>query len=232
MKTMSLNSVELTNQLRPGMSYAEVEAILGKPRSSQMVNDQWIARWNLQEMWKGYVPYDMVFNPADQTLISWSENTQAFEQKQEQLQLIANELEKQAPTATTPEGGGTTSAPSFENDEALMNYFTGEYYSFTAVGGGQTGGTERKLTLCANGKYSSSSESGYSGDSGTAGAWGTASQGGASGTWRITGNKNTGTIVTTNNSGKSTTYKYETCGNGCIYLGNIKFAYAGKAECW
>ena len=243
MTTMSLNSVELTNQLRPGMPYSEVEAILGKPRSTAMVNNQWIARWNLQEMWRGYVPYDMAFNPADQTLISWSENTQAFEQQQQQLKLVADELEKQSPAATTPEGktttapeGKTTTAPEgkttavspFENDATLMYYFSGEYYSFSAVGGGQTGGTERKISLCENGKYFSSSESGYSGN---AGAWGTASQGGYSGTWRITGNKNTGTIVTTDNNGRSTTYKYETCGSNCLYLGNIKYAYTGEGKC-
>jgi hypothetical protein len=228
MTTMSLNSVELTNQLRPGMSYSEVEAILGKPRGTAMLNDQWIARWNLQEMWRGYVPYDMVFNPADQTLISWGENTKAFEQKQQQLQMVADELEKQPPATVTNEGK-TATVPAFENDASLMQYFSGEYYSFSAVGGGQTGGTERKVSLCENGKYISSSESGYSGN---AGAWGTASQGANSGTWRITGNKNTGTIVTTDNNGKPTTYKYESCGNGCIYLGNTKFAYAGKAKCW
>jgi len=73
------------------------------------------------------------------------------------LQLIANEPEKQAPPTTAPEGG-TNPAPSFENDATLMIYFAGEYYSFSAVGGGQTGGTERKMSLCATGKYYSSSE--------------------------------------------------------------------------
>ena len=33
MQTMGLNSVELNSQLQPGMSYEEVEAILGKPKS-------------------------------------------------------------------------------------------------------------------------------------------------------------------------------------------------------
>jgi len=83
MKTMSLNSVELKGQLRPGMPYAEDESILGKPKSSRVEDDKWIARWNRQEMWRGYVPYDIVFNAGDQTLISWAENTKAWDARRE-----------------------------------------------------------------------------------------------------------------------------------------------------
>jgi len=228
-KTLALNSVQLTNQLRPGMSYAEVENILGKPKSSQVMDDKWIARYNLQEMWKGYVPYDIVFNSKDQTLISWSENTKAWEDKQAQLKVVADAVEQPQPAnPATPVSGSGTTAPSGENNPDLMKYFAGSYYSFSAVGGGQTGGTERKISLCADGRYISSSESGYSGGSG---AWGTASQGGGGGTWSIKGTKTTGTIVTTNRNGQPTTYKYEVCGDGCIYFGNTKFAYAGAPDC-
>jgi len=76
---MSLNSIELTNQLKPGMTYNEVESILGKPKSKMVSGDNLIARWNLQQMWKGYIPYDMIFNSTDQTLISWAENSKAWE---------------------------------------------------------------------------------------------------------------------------------------------------------
>jgi hypothetical protein len=228
MKTMQLDSIQLTNQLKPGMTYTEVESLMGKPKSTQIVGEKWIARWNLQEKWKGYVPYDLVFNASDKTLISWSENQQAYAQKQEQLKFVADELEK-SNINTATSGGGPSAA--FENDPALMNYFEGSYYSFSAVGGGQTGGTERKLSLCPGGRYISSSESGYSGDAGTAGAWGNTSQGGGGGTWKITGSKTAGTIAMTNAGGNTTTYKFETCGDGCIYIGSIKYAYAGKPEC-
>ncbi len=226
-KTMALNSIQLTSQLRPGMSYAEVESILGKPKSSSVIDDKWIARYNLQEMWVGYKPYDMVFNAKDQTLISWSENKKAWEENQSQLKMVADEVTKQTAKPASASGSGSnTVAPSFENDAALMKYFAGAYYSFSAVGGGQTGGSERKISLCPDGKYNSSFESGYSGE-----GWGNTSQGGGAGTWRITGTKNAGTIVTTNSNGQPTTYKYETCGDGCIYLGNTKFAYAGAPQC-
>jgi len=227
-KTMRLNSIELTEQLRPGMKYDEVVAILGNPKSTQTVEDKWIARWNLQEMWKGYIPYDFVFDPTDQTLISWAENQKAYQQKQEQLQQVANTLEKSTESQNT---GGNNAAASGPNDSQLMQQMAGSWYSFTAVGGGYTGGTERKLNLCANGRYYYASESGYSGDAGKPGAWGTASQGGNGGTWRISGNTNEGTIVLVSGNGKTSSYKFKSCGNGCIYLGNIKYAYAGKASC-
>ncbi len=229
-KTMALNSIQLTSQLRPGMSYSEVESILGKPKSSQVIDDKWIARYNLQEMWKGYIPYDMVFNASDQTLISWSENKKAWEENQAQLKLVADEVSKQA-TANTQAAqatGGGAAPPAFENDKLLMQYFAGSYYSFSAVGGGQTGGSERKMSLCPDGKFNSSFESGYSGGSGS---WGTAAQGGGAGTWRITGTKTSGTIVTIDRSGKPTTYNFKVCGDGCIYFGNTKFAYAGAPDC-
>lgn len=227
MQTMGLNSVELTNKLQPGMSYEEVETILGKPKSSKTENNQWILRYNLQEMWRGYIPYDFVFNAENKTLLSWTENTAAFEQKQQNLKILADEVEKVAEATQNP----GDSAPVFENNKELMMSFAGAYYSFSAVGGGQTGGTERKVMLCSDGRYKMASETGYSGNAGTAGAWGSAGQGGATGTWRITGSMNSGTIVTTDRSGNSTTYKFERCGSDCVYFGNTKFALAGPADC-
>jgi len=228
-KTMALNSIQLTSQLRPGMSYTEVENILGKPKSSQVIDDKWIARYNLQEMWKGYIPYDMVFNTKDQTLISWSENKKAWEESQAQLKLVADEVSKQAEVKSSSAGVGEGAAsPTFESNPDLMKYFAGSYYSFSAVGGGQTGGSEQKISFCPDGKFSSSFESGYSGGSGS---WGTAAQSGGNGSWRITGSKASGTIVTTDRNGKSTTYKYEACGDGCVYLGSRKFAYSGAPDC-
>lgn len=228
MKTMSLNSVELTGQLRPGMTYSEVESILGKPKSSRVEGENWIARWNLQEMWKGYIPYDMVFNSKDKTLLSWSENTKAFESQQAQLKIVADEIGKQTAQTNNPGNAGSGgTAPAFENNQELMNYFKGKWYSFTSAGYGYTASSERRISLCGNGTYRASFESGYSGT----GQWGQAAQGGGGGSWRITGNKNEGTIVTTNSEGKSTTYKYESCGDGCIYLGNYKYAYEGSPEC-
>jgi len=228
MKTMSLNSIELTTQLKPGMTYNEVESLLGKPKSSMVSGDKMIARWNLQEMWKGYIPYDMIFNSADQTLISWAENSKAWEAQQAQLKVVADEVQKQAVANNQSGKSGGGPAPSFENNPDLMNYFKGKWYSFTSAGYGYTASSERTISLCGDGTYKASFESGYSG---TNQGWGQATQSGGAGTWRITGNKTEGTIVTTSPDGKATTYKYKTCGDGCIYFGSNKYAYAGAPEC-
>lgn len=227
-QTMKLNSIQLTNQLYVGMPYTEVETLLGKPKSALSKGEQWIARWNLQEKWRGYIPYDLVFNSNDRTLISWSENSKAFQQQQAQLQVIADDLKKaEAAQAAKSSGGGA--AANFENNAELMAHFQGAYYHFSSSSVG-SGSSEIKISLCPNGRYISSSESGYSGGAGTSGAWGTASQGGGGGTWKITGTKSSGTIAVTSN-GKTSTYKYSSCGNGCLYLGSTKYAYAGEAEC-
>ncbi len=228
-QTMKLNSIELTNQLHVGMTYSEVEALLGKPKSSHSSSEQLFVRWNLQEMWKGYIPYDLVFNAADKRLISWSENSKAFEQQQVQLAVVATEMQKMEQTQAAKSSGGGPAA-NFKNDPTLMKYFQGAYYHFSSSSVG-TGGTEKEISLCPNGSYFSSSESGYSGGAGTSGAWGTNSQGGGGGTWIITGTKTEGTIAITNSSGETTTYKFSVCGDGCIYLGNTKYGYNGDPKC-
>lgn len=223
-----LNSAQKTNQLRPGMTYQEVVGILGEPESSQTAQGKWIVRWSLHEYWKGWVPYDMVFDPNKKTLIAWSANEQEYQKThQQQMQQWG-----QKGGTTTPGGsGGAPAATAGGSDPQLMRQMAGNYYSFSSAGLGYSGGTERKVTLCPNGTYYMATESGYSGGAGTAGAWGTASQGGGRGTWRIEGNLQQGTIVTVDQNGKATTYRYQRCGSDCVYFGNNKFAYAGPASC-
>ena len=124
-------------------------------------------------------------------------------------------------------GGTGPSTPG----HSLMQQMAGVYYSYTSAGPAATGGTERQVTLCPNGTYYSGSESGYSGGAGTSGAWGSASQQSGRGTWRVQGNVNQGILTTIDSNGKATEYRYQRCGGDCIYIGNIKFAVAGPANC-
>ena len=114
-KSMSLNSVEKTAELRPGMPYDEVVELLGKPKSSQMTDEAWLVRWNLQEMWKGYVPYDMAFDPSSQELLFWSANEEEFQRKQEQLKVIAEAVEQSAAS-----GGGSEEGVEEHRQQAQM----------------------------------------------------------------------------------------------------------------
>ena len=221
------DSAQKTNQLRPGMTYQEVVGILGEPESSQNVQGKWIVRWSLHEHWKGWVPYDMVFDPKKKTLLAWSANEREYQRRQQQL--MQQWGQKVGPT--TPGGPGGAAATTGSSDPQLMRQMAGNYYSFSSAGVGYSGGTERRVTLCPNGTYYTATESGYSGGGGTPGAWGTASQGGGRGTWRIEGNLQQGTIVTLDSGGKATTYRYQRCGSDCVYFGNNKFAYAGSASC-
>ena len=227
-QTMSLNSIQLTNQLHRGMSYSEVVELLGKPKSSHSNSEQLIVRWNLQEMWRGYIPYDLVFNASDKSLISWSENSKALELQQRQLKIIIDEMGKIEQAISTT--NGSEIAANVNNDPVLMKYFQGAYFYYNSSSGG-TGGTEKEISLCPNGMYFYSSESSYSGGAGTSDAWGTSSQNGDSGTWKITGTKKSGIIVMTSSNGEISTVEYSTCGNGCVYFAGDKYGYNGAPKC-
>jgi hypothetical protein len=116
-------------------------------------------------------------------------------------------------------------------DGGLIAQMSATYYSFTSSGGGHSGGTERRVVLCPDGRYYTSTESGYSSGAGTGGAWGTASQKGSQGTWRVVGNVQKGTLTTITSDGRPTEYRYQSCGKGCYYFGSNKFAVEGPARC-
>lgn len=224
-QSMALNSAKKTNDLYPGMPYEQVVDMLGKPKSSQMVDDKWVVRWVLQEMWVGYVPYDLVFDPDNRTLISWSKNEKDYQKSQENLKVIAQVVEEAAAESNAAAGKGNAS-PTGPNDQALMQQFAIKLYSFSAVGGGQTGGSEAIINLCPDGKFYSGSESGYSGE-----GWGSASQGGDHGSWRITGNMQQGEIVFVHASGEAWKYRYYRVEGEYVTLNETKYAIAGYPEC-
>lgn len=85
----------------------------------------------------------------------------------------------------------------------------GEWFSFSGAGLGNSGGSSYNLAFCPDGRFLSSSESGYSSGVGTAGAWGTASQGGAAGRWTVRGDQRQGTITVTYQNGEQAEFKYQ-----------------------
>ena len=216
------DAAKRTNQLQPGMTYDEVVQVLGEPKSSQMVEGKWIVRWSLHESWKGWVPYDMVFDPETKTLLSWAVNEEEFQKKQQQQAQWAQALDAGG------RGGAAALGPS---DPNLMQQIAGKYYSYTSAGMGTSSGTERQLMLCPNGRYSTSYESGYSGGAGTAGAWGAVGTGQYDGSWRIQGNLQQGNITLVDSEGNVYEHQYRSCGRGCYYFGGIKYGYNGQANC-
>ncbi len=133
-----------------------------------------------------------------------------------------------APAAEGQAGGAPGGGPT---DAALMNYFAGEYYSYSSgstIYGGA--GTERKMTLCADGLYRDSSEFSASGT----GQWGAVnSQGSGAARWSIQGDKSQGTITVTYANGRTKRINYRTLSKdgGEISFDGVKYAYAGAAKC-
>ncbi len=229
-QSAGLGTADKTAQLRQGMKYEEVEALLGKPESSKTVKGQQIVRWNLHEYWKGWVPYDMVFDARKKTLVSWSANEKEFQASQQKWAGMLGASGSTSGGAGSQGSQGAAAAPG-ASDASLMRQMSATYYSFSSSGVGYSGGTERRVVLCPDGRYHSGSESGYSGGAGTAGAWGSASQRKGQGTWRIVGNTQQGTLTTISSDGTPTEYPYRSCGQGCYYFGNTKFAVEGPARC-
>ncbi len=229
-ESVGLGTADKTAQLKTGMQYEQVEALLGKPESSKIVKGQQIVRWNLHEYWKGWVPYDMVFDARKKTLVSWSANEKEYLASQQKWASMFGSSEDRSGT-TKSQSSRSTTAASGASDTGLMRQMSATYYSFSSAGVGSSGGTERRVVLCPDGRYLSGSESGYSGGAGTAGAWGSASQRKGQGTWRIVGNTHQGTLTTISADGTPTEYRYQSCGQGCYYFGNTKFAVEGPARC-
>lgn len=83
-----LGSVSKTNQLSPGMKAADVKSVLGEPSQTQFISNKWVWKYSLHEMWKGYIPYYMVFDRESQTLEQWFADEAEYT-RQQQLWLQA-----------------------------------------------------------------------------------------------------------------------------------------------
>jgi len=125
-----------------------------------------------------------------------------------------------------PPAGNQAGGPS---NPDLMRYFAGEWYSYSSgstIYGGA--GTERKMTLCPDGRYRDSSEFSASG-----GGWGGASAQGSWGRWTIEGDKVQGVILVTSPNGQSKRIPYRIVSKEeqTINFGGVVFAFAGEAKC-
>lgn len=86
--TGGIGSVSKTNQLAPGMKPAEVKTILGEPSQTQFIANKWVWKYSLQEPWKGWIPYYLVFNRDSQVLEQWFADEAEYT-RQQQLWLQA-----------------------------------------------------------------------------------------------------------------------------------------------
>ena len=215
---LGMNSVQKTKQLRPGMPYQEVVDLLGEPKSSQIVKGQWIVTWTLHENWKGFVPYNMVFNKGKR-LVSWREDKKGYEESQSRWAKVAAALS----SSTSGSSGGSGGDPG-PSDPKLVQAIAGRWFSFSG-GGTISGGSSRNLVLCSNGTYTWGAESSYSTSGGSV-----AGQSGDSGRWGIQGDMKQGTLTLAASNGSTKRYNYKVCGDGCLYIGGYKYGWA-RADC-
>jgi hypothetical protein len=220
--SMGMNSVEKLNQLSAGMPSDEVEEILGEPSSSQMAGDKWVLKYTLHENWKGFVPYYFVFDNETRTLETWYEDEEEYQRNQAQMG------ETFKPLLEGQEQGGAV-APAGPNDPDLQRWITGTYYYFSSSMV-VSAASERSLVLCADGRFRTTGEFSASGAEST---WGVASQGGNTGRWTISGNRQSGTITLSFGGGttQSVSYQVDSQAEQTMLFNQTKFAYAGVANC-
>jgi hypothetical protein len=170
-----LNTAGKTVQLRTGMEYRQVEAILGTPKSSQTAKGNQIVRWNLHEYGKGWVPYDMVFDARKNTLLSWSANEKEYlatQQKWEGIQGASGNASAAKSKDSPPDAGAASGAKDIAGKWCYMS-------NITASNGGRI--SNRCFTLNPNGTYE------YYGETSSGGQYGSsASQQSDRGTWTAT----------------------------------------------
>lgn len=219
-----LNTAQKVNELKVGMSEAEVTGLLGSPKTTQAVEGKKVLKYSLHEYWKGWVPYYMVFD-AGNRLESWYADEKEYQENQKRME------ETFAPLLAAPSAGQSKAAPPGPNDPQLQQWIAGYYYSYT---GGGTAGTERKLMLCPNGRFRFASESSYSANTNMDGTtdWGAVSTDQNGGTWTITGNQQQGTLTLNFNNGDIFNYPYRAGSDkGSFHINNILFGYAGPPKC-
>lgn len=229
--SMGMNSVQKLQQLSPGMTDAEVQEILGAPKSSQMTEEKWVLKYTLHENWKGFVPYFVVFDKDSRRLEAWYEDEEGYQQAQAQMGETFKPLLE---AANQGGGGGEAATPSGPNDPELQSWITGNYYYFSSSQV-VSASSERSLVLCVDGRFRMSGEfsaSGFS-DSGGNTDWGAASQSGGRGRWTISGDRQSGTITLgfANGSTRSVNYRVGSQAEQTMYFGQTMFAYAGIANC-
>jgi len=137
---------------------------------------------------------------------------------------------KAAAAAKAPSRTAQPEPVSGPNDASLMQAMAAEYYSYSAS-------TERKVMLCADGRYFNASESSYSGTSSDSlgnqnMAWGAASQNRGEGRWSIQGNQQQGTIMLQDGDGSQSQVRYQSTGErGCFQFNGTTFCMSGPPRC-
>ena len=81
-------TVSQTNSLQPGMQPEQARAILGEPSQTQFVADKWIWKYRLHQMYKGFVPYYLIFDAKTHQLQAWYADEAEY-MRQQQLWLQA-----------------------------------------------------------------------------------------------------------------------------------------------
>lgn len=206
-------------QLREGMTYPEVVALLGQPETTQLQQGRFMARWSLHVMWKGNVPHDLEFNAQTRRLIAWKANEEEYQKSQQRLGATFG---VPPPDAS---GGAGTENPAGSGG----GHWAKELHGRELMQAGNTNSSgqyaKRTMVLCRNGTYRTSSNSGNFG-----GGLAIDARGGSAGRWQASGPANAGTLVLRANNGSQQRYRVNISDEG-FYLDGTKWWRGDATGC-
>ncbi len=194
---LELNTVEKTKKLAPGMTREEVVAILGEPKSSEFKEGKWVLKYSLHENWRGWVPYQIVFDKNTRKLVSWHSDETAYEKQQKKWKDV---LTPKGASAKGVSGGQMTA--NTPDARRWTERLSGMRLAYRSTYGDASGGgtTSDDYYLCSDGTFFSSLSSTDSFDGSGGFGYGNSS-GRASGKWRILEADGEVNIIATYNDG-------------------------------
>jgi hypothetical protein len=116
----SLNSVAKTNRLQPGMSVADVKAVLGEPSQTQFVSEKMVWKYSLHEYWKGFVPYYLVFSSEPPALERWYADEAEYQRQQAMWMQVVSQQQQAARDKSA--GGTGKSSPNAATEACTRKY--------------------------------------------------------------------------------------------------------------
>jgi hypothetical protein len=208
---IELDSGKKITQLREGMTYPEVIALLGQPSSSQLEQGRYMARWWLHGAWKGFTPYDLEFNAKTRRLVAWKENEAEYQKNRQQMAAAFG-------MPTNAQGGpGAENPAASGNSGYWTNELSGKKLALIQSGTGYY--SEKYIFLCRNGSYRMKSNSGNFG-----GGLASDAKNGSTGRWQALGSANAGTLILQSNNGSQLRYRlaFE---DKKLYLDGTRWSY-------
>lgn len=129
-----LGAIAKLQQLRRGMTPAEVTALLGEPKQVEQLGEQRVWSYSLHQWMKGFVPVHLAFDGVAGTLSGWMVDEAQFQRNQAQWMAALAQLQQMTGggaggPGSASAGGGTNLAGELASQSAWRASGAGNWHS-------------------------------------------------------------------------------------------------------